>query len=443
MLTAVSPIDGRYQSKTERLSGFFSEYGLIKYRLHIEIEYFIALSEIGLPELPSLNPSECDRLRSLYLDFTPAKAELIKEIEKTTNHDIKAIEYYIKNQWSDLGLSQNKEFVHFALTSQDINNTAVPLSIKEALQSVIAPEIENLVKHLEKLEKKWKDEPLLAHTHGQPASPTRLGKEIGVFRYRLQKQYESLIDLPLEGKFGGATGNFNAHYAAYPKVDWTQFANDFLKNRLGLERQAFTTQIENYDQLAALFHNMIRIQSILMDFTRDIWSYISMGYFKQKVIANEVGSSAMPHKVNPIDFENAEGNLGVARALFSHLAQKMPISRLQRDLTDSTVSRNIGTPFAHTLIALASIKKGIGKLELNKEAIHEDLDSNWMVVAEAIQNVLRKENYPAPYEALKDFTRGKSKIKQDDIHDFIDKLDVSPEIKIHLKSFTPFNYTGK
>src|SRR6056297_952056 len=443
MLTAISPIDGRYQSKTEALSAFFSEYGLIKYRLRVEIEYFIALTEIGLSELPGLTQKDRDSLQSLDLNFTPEHAKSIKEIEKTTNHDIKAIEYYIKNQWSELGLNHNKEFIHFALTSQDINNTAVPLSIKEAIQSVIGPELKSLVERLENLENQWKDQPMLAHTHGQPASPTRLGKEIAVFRYRLQKQYESLVTLPIEGKFGGATGNFNAHYAAYPKMDWIQFADDFLKNRLGLQRQSYTTQIENYDQLAALFHNMIRIQTILMDFTKDIWAYISNGYFKQKVIANEVGSSAMPHKVNPIDFENAEGNLGIGRATFSHLAQKMPISRLQRDLTDSTVSRNIGTPFAHTLIAIASIQKGLGKIELNKEGIHQDLDSNWMVVAEAIQNVLRKENYPEPYEALKAFTRGKSKIQQADIHTFIDGLDVSSKIKKHLKSFTPFNYTGK
>lgn len=443
MLTAVSPIDGRYHSKTSGLADFFSEYGLIRYRLRVEIEYYIALSEIGLPQLPQLSSEECNSLRQLYLDFTPAEAEQIKEIEKTTNHDIKAVEYYLKNKWPDLGLSHNPEFIHFALTSQDINNTAVPLSIKEAIEQAIAPALETLLKHLTELEHRWKDEPMLAHTHGQPASPTRLGKEIAVFRSRLEKQYKSLLVLPIEGKFGGATGNFNAHYAAYPKIDWKQFADGFVEKRLGLERQQYTTQIENYDQLAALFQNMIRIQTILMDLTKDFWAYISMGYFKQKVIANEVGSSAMPHKVNPIDFENAEGNLGIGRALFSHLAQKLPISRLQRDLTDSTVSRNIGVPFAHTLIALSSIQKGLSKVELHREAIHEDLDKNWMVVAEAIQNVLRKENYPKPYEALKSFTRGKSHIDQSDIHTFIDALDIDAKIKNHLKTFTPFNYTGK
>ena len=443
MLTAVSPIDGRYQSKTNTLSDFFSEYGLIRYRLRVEVEYFIALSEIGLPQLPPLSDAECKSLRQLYLKFTPVEAEKIKEIEKTTNHDIKAVEYYLKNKWPELGIKQNPEFIHFALTSQDINNTAVPLSIKEAIEQVVSPAFESLLKHLTELEERWKDEPMLAHTHGQPASPTRLGKEIAVFRSRLEKQYKTLLTLPIECKFGGATGNFNAHYAAYPKIDWKQFADGFVEKRLGLERQQYTTQIENYDQLAALFQNMIRIQTILMDLTKDFWAYISMGYFKQKVIANEVGSSAMPHKVNPIDFENAEGNLGIGRALFTHLSQKLPISRLQRDLTDSTVSRNIGVPFAHTLIAITSIQKGLSKVELHRDAMHKDLDKNWMVVAEAIQNVLRKENYPKPYEALKSFTRGKSQINQSDIHTFIDALDIDAEIKNHLKTFTPFNYTGK
>lgn len=443
MLTAISPIDGRYEAKTKALSSYFSEFGLIRYRLRVEIEYFIALSEIGLPELHSLSDLDKQKLRGLYLDFTPEMAVNIKNIEKKTNHDIKAIEYYIKDHWKKLDMNHNAEFVHFALTSQDINNTAVPLSIKEALTEVVNPALDSLIHHLRELEERWKEEPMLAHTHGQPASPTRLGKEIAVFRSRLEKQYTSLTQLPLEGKFGGATGNFNAHYAAYPKIDWKQFADGFVEKRLGLERQQHTTQIENYDQLAALFQNMIRIQTILMDLTKDFWAYISMGYFKQKVIADEVGSSAMPHKVNPIDFENAEGNLGVGRSIFTHLAQKLPISRLQRDLTDSTVSRNIGVPFAHTLIAFASIQKGLTKIELNREAIHQDLDNNWMVVAEAIQNVLRKENYPKPYEALKAFTRGKSQIGRKEIHTFIDALSISDENKRRLKTFTPFNYTGK
>lgn len=443
MLEAISPIDGRYHRKTEKLRPYFSEFGLIKHRVRVEIEYFIALTEIGLAELNPLSKEEKRKLRTLYRELSSENAEEIKTIEETTNHDIKAIEYYIKNKWEHLGISQNSEFIHFALTSQDINNTAVPLSIKEAMADVMAPEFTSLIETLNSLEIKWEEQPMLAHTHGQPASPTRLGKEIGVFRYRLEKQWKNLIKLPLEGKFGGATGNFNAHYATYPKLDWKKFADDFLQNRLGLQRQQYTTQIENYDQLAALFQNLIRIQTILIDLTRDFWAYISMGYFKQKVIADEVGSSAMPHKVNPIDFENAEGNLGVGRALFTHLSQKMPISRLQRDLTDSTVSRNIGVPFAHTLIALQSIQKGLSKLELHSDSIHEDLEKNWMVVAEAIQNVLRRENYPKPYEALKSFTRGKTKIGKKEIHEFIDALDIDAELKKSLKTFTPFNYTGK
>jgi adenylosuccinate lyase len=443
MLEAISPIDGRYHRKTEKLRPYFSEFGLIKYRVRVEIEYFIALTEIGLPELKPLSKEEELKLRTLYRELTPEKAEEIKTIEKTTNHDIKAIEYYIKNKWEYLGISQNSEFVHFALTSQDINNTAVPLSIKEAMSDVLTPEFSSLIETLNSLEIKWEEQPMLAHTHGQPASPTRLGKEIGVFRYRLEKQWKNLMKLPLEGKFGGATGNFNAHYATYTKLDWKKFADDFLQNRLGLQRQQYTTQIENYDQLAALFQNLIRIQTILIDLTRDFWAYISMGYFKQKVIADEVGSSAMPHKVNPIDFENAEGNLGVGRAIFTHLSQKMPVSRLQRDLTDSTVSRNIGVPFAHTLIALQSIQKGLSKLELHSDSVHEDLEKNWMVVAEAIQNVLRRENYPKPYEALKSFTRGKTKIGKKEIREFIDALDIDAELKKSLKTFTPFNYTGK
>lgn len=443
MLEAISPIDGRYQRKTEKLRPYFSEFGLIKYRVRVEIEYFIALTEIGLAELQSLSEAEKQKIRALYQELTPEKAEEIKAIEKTTNHDIKAVEYYIKNQWDDLGISQNPEFIHFALTSQDINNTAVPLSVKEAILDVLTPEFTSLIRTLKSLEKKWSDQPMLAHTHGQPASPTRLGKEIAVFRYRLEKQWKNVMKLPIEGKFGGATGNFNAHYATYPKLDWKKFADDFLQNRLGLQRQQFTTQIENYDQLAALFQNLIRIQTILIDLTRDFWAYISMGYFKQKVIADEVGSSAMPHKVNPIDFENAEGNLGVGRAFFTHLSQKMPVSRLQRDLTDSTVSRNIGVPFAHTLIALQSIEKGLSKLELHSDSMRQDLENNWMVVAEAIQNVLRRENYPKPYEALKSFTRGKTKIGEKEIHDFIDALDITADVKKNLKTFTPFNYTGK
>lgn len=443
MLTAISPIDGRYQNKTQDLSDYFSEMGLIKYRLRVEIEYLIALSELGLAELPPFSDKEREGLRDIYLKFTEKEAQKIKDIESVTNHDVKAVEYYIKEQWKRLQLTHNKEFVHFALTSQDINNTAVPLSLKEAQKEVIAPKMNQLFLRLRAMEADWAEQPLLAHTHGQPASPTLLGKELRVFRSRMEKQWNYLQSLPIEGKFGGATGNFNAHYAAYPDIDWHQFADDFLINRLGLLRQADTTQIENYDQMAALFHGYIRWSGVAIDLCRDMWAYISMGYFKQKVVANEVGSSAMPHKVNPIDFENAEGNLGLAQAVFSHLAQKLPISRLQRDLTDSTVSRNIGVPFAHTLIASLSLLKGLNKIELNASAIERDLDQNWMVVAEAIQNVLRKESYPSPYEALKSFTRGKDRITKEDIHNFIDQLEVSESIRTHLKSFTPFNYTGK
>ena len=438
-LTAISPIDGRYRAQLENLAPYFSEFGLIQYRLRIEVEYFIALSQ---KKIFTLSTSNANKLRAEYQHFTPETALKIKEIEKTTNHDVKALEYYLKEQLDILNLESLKEYIHFGLTSQDVNNTAVPLLWKEALEQEYYPAISNLVIELRKLATAWKNIPLLARTHGQPASPTNLGKEIMVFVERIEDQLTLLNQIPYSCKFGGATGNFNAHAVSFPAIDWIKFANSFCSTKLGLQRQQFTTQIEHYDFLAAHFDGIKRINTILTDFSRDVWTYISMDYFKQKTKAGEVGSSAMPHKVNPIDFENAEGNLGLANALLEHLSIKLPISRLQRDLTDSTVLRNIGIPIAHTILALKSISKGIGKLVLNEDAIKADLDKNWAVVAEAIQTILRREKYPKPYEALKDLTRGKSSINKESIHRFIDNLNVSATVKKELKKITPFNYTG-
>jgi len=442
-LTAVSPVDGRYRSKTETLSAYFSEYALMKYRLRIEVEYFISLCEIPLPQLSSINrPEIFETLRDAYRNFTPSDAEQIKETEKTTNHDVKAVEYYLKSVFKQKGLDKFLEFIHFGLTSQDINNTAVPLSIKEALEDTYFPAVEKILATLNQYAEDWKNIPMLAKTHGQPASPTRLGKEIKVFAYRLEKQVETLKNIPITAKFGGATGNFNAHHFAYPKTDWAEFANRFVSEKLSLQREQFTTQISNYDALAAIFDAMKRINTVLIDLCRDMWLYISMEYFKQKIKAGEIGSSAMPHKVNPIDFENAEGNLGVANAILEHLAGKLPVSRLQRDLTDSTVLRNVGVPFAHALISFQSIQKGLGKLLLNREAIDRDLDRSWAVVAEGIQTVLRREGYPEPYETLKALTRTNEQITENSIRQFIDTLNVSEKIKDELKAITPQNYTG-
>lgn len=438
-LTAISPVDGRYRNQVQHLDQYFSEYALIRYRVLIEIEYFIAL---GDKKFFSLKPQQLKALRKIYQQFTLEQAQEIKAIEKITNHDVKAVEYFIKRELENLKLDKLKEWVHFGLTSQDINNTAIPLFWKESLENEYFPSIATLVLQLKKMAVAWKDIPLLARTHGQPASPTRLGKEIMVFAERLEQQLQLLQSIPYSCKFGGATGNFNAHYVAYPKRDWIKFANEFCSNALGLQRQQYTTQIEHYDNFAAHFDGIKRINTILIDFCRDIWTYISMEYFKQKVKKGEVGSSAMPHKVNPIDFENAEGNLGVANALFEHLSAKLPISRLQRDLTDSTVLRNVGVPFAHTVLALKSIDKGIGKLLLNESKIREDLDHNWAVVAEAIQTILRRENYPNPYEALKELTRGAENINKKTIHKFIDTLGISASLKKELKAITPMNYTG-
>lgn len=440
-LTAISPLDGRYSGTTKPLAPYFSEYALIYYRVRVEVEYFIALT-YALPELSDFSKDLEGNLRSLYENFTEADAVAIKEIEKTTNHDVKAVEYFLKKKWDESGLSQYKEFIHFGLTSQDINNTAIPLSIKEYMEREFLPAIEQLVADLTQLAVQWKDIPMLARTHGQPASPTRLGKEVYVFVERLQRQLELLKHIPHAAKFGGATGNFNAHHIAYPEINWHHFANLFVNVQLGLSRSHPTTQIEHYDHMAALFDNLKRINTILIDFSRDVWQYVAMNYFKQKIKEGEVGSSAMPHKVNPIDFENAEGNLGLANAVFEHLAAKLPISRLQRDLTDSTVLRNIGVPLAHTFIALKSLDKGIGKLELNRSAINDDLEDNWAVVAEAIQTVLRKEGYPNPYEALKELTRKNEKITRESIHVFIDGLTISAALKEKLKAITPFTYTG-
>lgn len=441
-LNAISPIDGRYRSKTDSLVPFFSEEALIKYRVRVEIEYFIALCELPLPQLSKFDTSKFDVLRKIYTDFSTKDALDIKEIEKTTNHDVKAVEYFIKKAFDMLGLSAFKEFIHFGLTSQDINNTAIPLSIKEAMNKVYVPQYQQLLEKLKSLSQEWVAIPMLARTHGQPASPTRLGKEIQVFVVRLQEQFNLLNDIPSAAKFGGATGNFNAHLVAYPAIDWREFGQNFVQTKLGLQHSFPTTQIEHYDHLAALFDGLKRINTILLDLDRDFWTYVSMDYFKQKIKAGEVGSSAMPHKVNPIDFENSEGNLGLANAMFEHLSAKLPLSRLQRDLTDSTVLRNVGVPFAHTLIAFQSTLKGLEKLLLNREKFEQDLENNWPVVAEAIQTILRREGYPNPYEALKGLTRTNEKINQQSIAVFIDTLDVSATIKKELKQITPSNYTG-
>ncbi|MFT6827948.1 MAG: adenylosuccinate lyase [Roseivirga sp.] len=441
-LTAISPIDGRYRKVTNSLTEYFSEFALIKYRVEVEVEYFIALCEIPLPQLISVKEDQFDGLREIYRNFSEADALAIKEIEKTTNHDVKAVEYFLKEKFTALGLGETIEFIHFGLTSQDINNTAIPLSIKRAMHQVIEPSILEVRNQIKDMVEMWKDVAMLAKTHGQPASPTRLGKEMEVFANRIDEQMILLGDIPFAAKFGGASGNFNAHHVAYPKIDWVEFGNDFVKDILGLQRSHPTTQIEHYDHLAALFDGLKRINTILIDFSRDVWQYVSMNYFKQKIKEGEVGSSAMPHKVNPIDFENAEGNLGMANAIFEHLSAKLPISRLQRDLTDSTVLRNVGVPLGHTLIALKSLEKGIIKLELNQKAIDADLEDNWAVVAEAIQTILRREGYPKPYEALKGLTRTNQKITSVVIKEFIQTLDVSAEIKNELLQISPFNYTG-
>jgi adenylosuccinate lyase len=441
-LNAISPVDGRYRSKTKPLHAFFSEQALIKYRVQVEIEYFIALCSHPIPQLESFQHSLFEDLRSLYEHFSPEDAKAIKDIEKTTNHDVKAVEYFLKNEFDRLGISYYKEFIHFGLTSQDVNNTAVPLSIKDAVETVIRPEIEKTVLLLEKIATQYDHIPMLARTHGQAASPTRLGKEIRVFSKRVKQQMTLLDQVPHAAKFGGATGNFNAHQVAYPQIDWKAFGEQFVENTLGLHHSFPTTQIEHYDHLAALCDAFARINTILIDLNRDFWTYISMDYFKQKIKDNEVGSSAMPHKVNPIDFENAEGNLGIANALFSFLSAKLPVSRLQRDLSDSTVLRNIGVPFSHTLIALASMEKGLHKLEVNETAIDNDLNDNWAVVAEAIQTILRREGFPKPYEALKGLTRTNHEITKESIQEFIHSLDISKEVKAELLQISPQNYTG-
>lgn len=439
-LNAISPIDGRYFESVQNLSAYFSEFGLIKYRIQVEIEYLLALSAV-LPELTDFPAHQIGEVRKIYKTFSEKDAQEVKEIEKTTNHDVKAVEYFIKKKFESMNLGYLKEFIHFGLTSQDINNTSIPLSLKDFIHKEYLPQLDELVRSMNLFSKEWKDVPMLAKTHGQPASPTRLGKEIAVFSARIEKQLQLLKTIPYSAKFGGATGNFNAHYVAYPEVDWNKFAEEFCQH-LGLSRSHPTTQIEHYDNLAALFDNLKRINTILIDFSRDVWQYISMNYFKQKIKEGEVGSSAMPHKVNPIDFENAEGNLGYANAIFEHLSSKLPVSRLQRDLTDSTVLRNIGVPLAHTIISFRSLGKGLRKLELNKATIDQDLNDNWAVVAEAIQTVLRKEGYPNPYEALKGLTRKNEKITQETLAAFIDSLNIKPKVKEHLKSISPFNYTG-
>lgn len=441
-LTAISPVDGRYRSKCEALENYFSEYALIRYRVKVEIEYFIALWLLPLPQLADAPASAVESLREIYRDFSVDDAAKVKSIESVTNHDVKAVEYFIKEQFDARGLSKYKEFIHFGLTSQDINNTAVPMSLKDALNEVYLPSLDALVSRLKARAEEWADVAMLAKTHGQPASPTRLGKELMVFVYRLERQIAALKATPVSGKFGGATGNFNAHRAAYPTVDWQKFARDFLSGTLGIEREAYTTQISNYDNLAALFDALRRINTIVLDLDRDMWMYISMDYFKQKIKAGEVGSSAMPHKVNPIDYENSEGNLGIANALLSHLAMKLPVSRLQRDLTDSTVLRNIGIPLAHGMIAFASTAKGLDKLLINLKTIEDDLASMWSVVAEGIQTILRREGYPKPYETLKALTRVNTTVTQQSIADFIDTLNVSDSVKSELKRLSPHSYTG-
>lgn len=442
MLTAISPVDGRYRSKADSLASYFSEFALIRYRVQVEVEYFIALCELPLPQLEKVDRTVFEALRQIYTSFTVENAQSIKDIEKVTNHDVKAVEYFLKEVFDRLGLAPFKEFIHFGLTSQDINNTSVPLSIKEALEQVYYPGLQELIDCLADDAEKWKDISMLAKTHGQPASPTRLGKEVMVYVSRLNKQVEAMKQIPYSAKFGGATGNFNAHFVAYPANDWKKFGEKFLSEKLGLEREEYTTQISNYDNLAAIFDAMKRINNIIMDLDRDFWMYVSMGYFKQKIKAGEVGSSAMPHKVNPIDFENSEGNVGVANAILEHLAAKLPVSRLQRDLTDSTVLRNVGVPFAHSLIAFQSTLKGMGKLLLNEKALSDDLNQNWAVVAEAIQTILRRESYPKPYEALKELTRTNQEITEESIREFINELNVSDAVKTELKAITPQNYTG-
>ena len=444
VLTAISPIDGRYRNKTQELAGYFSEYALIRYRVRVEIEYFITLCELPLPQLEHFDHKLFESLRDIYRLFTEQDAARVKEIEQTTNHDVKAVEYFIKEKIDALNgfPAEAKEFIHFGLTSQDINNTSVPLSIKEALEQVYYPMVEELIEQLNDYAEQWKNVPMLAKTHGQPASPTRLGKEIMVFVYRLEEQLRGLKDIPVTAKFGGATGNYNAHHVAYPQYDWREFGNQFVSEKLGLEREQWTTQISNYDWLGAIFDGMRRINTIIIDLDRDFWMYISMEYFKQKIKAGEVGSSAMPHKVNPIDFENSEGNMGMANAVLGFLAQKLPVSRLQRDLTDSTVLRNVGVPMGHAVIAIQSTLKGLRKLILNEDKLQEDLDNTWAVVAEAIQTILRREAYPHPYEALKALTRTNQKMTEQTIHEFIQQLEVSAEVKEELMAITPSTYTG-
>ena len=442
-LTAVSPVDGRYHSKTAKLGDYFSEFALIRYRVRVEIEYFISLCELPLPQLAGFDPQNFDRIRAIYRGFSEEDAAAVKQIERTTNHDVKAVEYFIKQKFTTLGIdARYGEFVHFGLTSQDINNTSVPLSLKEGIADVFMPLLEEVCGIIRGYEEDWKDVPMLAHTHGQPASPTRLGKEFGVFAARLAEQMRQLSNLSYPAKFGGATGNMNAHHVAYPSIDWKTFADGFVEKKLGLAHSWPTTQIEHYDNLAAIFDCLARINTILIDFSRDIWTYISMEYFRQKVVAGEVGSSAMPHKVNPIDFENAEGNLGVANAVYHHLSAKLPISRMQRDLTDSTVLRNVGVPIAHSVIALESLKKGLGKLILNEDKLKADLENNWAVVAEGIQTILRREGYPNPYETLKALTRTGESVSRETIAGFIDSLNVSDSVKEELRAISPSTYTG-
>jgi adenylosuccinate lyase len=441
-LSAISPVDGRYRSKTEALSDYFSEFGLIRYRVMVEVEYFIALCKAGIPALSDISTEQQEELRAIYTGFSIQDAEKVKEIEKVTNHDVKAVEYFVKEQFEQVGLDSYKEYIHFGLTSQDINNTATPLSLKDAMQTAYYPMLDQLTQELEKLATEWDQIPMLARTHGQPASPTRLGKEIRVFIERLDVQLEQLEEIPVPAKFGGATGNMNAHVITYPEIDWFSFGEHFVGEVLGLKRSWPTTQIEHYDNLSAMFHAFERINTIVLDLARDIWTYISIDYFKQKIKKGEIGSSAMPHKVNPIDFENAEGNLGMANAIFSHLAAKLPVSRLQRDLSDSTVLRNLGVPLGHTLIAMQSMIKGLGKLIVNEAAIRADLERNWAVVAEAIQSILRREEYPKPYEALLELTRTNEAVTGDTIRKFIEGLNVSQEVKEELFKITPWNYTG-
>ena len=442
-LMAVSPVDGRYQKQVEKLGLYFSEYALIKYRIRIEIEYFIALCNIPLPQLASFDKTKYQQLRDIYNSFTEQDAQKVKDIEKVTNHDVKAVEYFIKDKFKELGISEYNEFVHFGLTSQDINNTSVPLSLLEGIRDVYIPLLNEVIDMLKNMSKEWENIPMLAKTHGQPASPTRLGKEIYVFVARLEEQLRLLNTIPYSAKFGGATGNFNAHNFAYPNIDWNKFAVDFVDGQLGLKRSYPTTQIEHYDNLAALFDNLKRVNNILVDLARDMWTYISIEYFRQKIKAGEVGSSAMPHKVNPIDFENAEGNFGIANAIYEHLSSKLPISRLQRDLTDSTVLRNVGVPLAHSIISLNSLKKGLGKLILNEAALNADLEHNWAVVAEGVQTILRREGYPNPYEALKALTRGNQGISKESIQEFVKDLNVADSVKAEILAITPQNYVGK